>query len=121
MLHCSREVKCQQGCIPEIYYSMQNLVGSNHLSWVVGLVGHFLVGHGVCQLFVKNHIDRRDRRPNFVVYVACINLIIGGWVALAWSMKSYLGPAEIMYMCHGPITTVECIWVNIWYTPDWIW
>ena len=82
---------------------------------------HFLVGHGVCQLFVKNHIDRRDRRPNFVVYVACINLIIGGWVALAWSMKSYLGPAEIMYMCHGPITTVECIWVNIWYTPDWIW
>ena len=38
MLHCSREVKCQQGCIPEIYYSMQNLVGSNHLSWVVGLV-----------------------------------------------------------------------------------
>ena len=40
---------------------------------------------------------------------------------LAWCRKSYLGPAEIMYMCDGPIETVECIWVNIWCMLDWIW
>ena len=31
-------------------------------------------------------------------------------MVLAWSRKSYLGPAEIMYMYDdGPIETVECI------------
>ena len=38
-----------------------------------------------------------------------------------WSRKSYLGLAEIMYMCDGPIETVEWIWVNIWCMLDWIW
>ena len=40
---------------------------------------------------------------------------------LAWWRKSYLKPAEIMYMSDGPIETIECIWVNIWYMLDWIW
>ena len=31
-------------------------------------------------------------------------------MVLAWSRKSYLGPVQIMYICGGPIETVECIW-----------
>ena len=43
-------------------------------------------------------------------------------MVLAWSRKSYLGPAEIMYMYDdGPIETVECIWVNIRCMLDWMW
>ena len=34
-------------------------------------------------------------------------------MVLAWSRKSYLGPVQIMYICGGPIKTVECIWGNI--------
>ena len=49
----------------------------------------FPEGHGVVQLLVKNHIDVEDRRPNFVLSVVCSALIIGGWVVLAWSKKSY--------------------------------
>ena len=33
---------------------------------------------------------------------------------LACSRKSFLGSPEIMYMCDGPIETVECNLVNIW-------
>ena len=47
---------------------------------------------------------------HFVVYSA---LIVGGCVVLTWSRKSSLGPTEIIYMCDGPIETVECIWVNL--------
>ena len=90
-----------------------------------------MVGHGVCQLLVKTHIDGRDRRPNFVLFVACSALIVSGggvvgwccrWVVvvLAWCRKFYLGPAEIKYMFDGPIETVECIWVNTWCMVDWI-
>ena len=80
----------------------------------------FPAGHGVYQLLVKNQIDRRDRRPNFVLSVVCSALIVGVWVVLAWCRKSYLGPAKIMYMCDGPIETVECVWVNNWCMLDWI-
>lgn len=80
----------------------------------------FPVEYGVCQLFVKNHIDGSDRRPNFVLFVACSALIVSGggvvgwccrWVVvvLAWCRKFYLGPAEIKYMFDGPIETVEYI------------
>ena len=34
-------------------------------------------------------------------------------MVLTWSRKSSLGPTEIIYMCDGPIETVECIWVNL--------
>ena len=37
----------------------------------------------------------RDRRPNFVIFVIWTALIVGGWVVVAWSRKSCLGPAEI--------------------------
>ena len=40
---------------------------------------------------------------------------------LALNRKSYLGPAEIKYMCDGLIETVECILVNIWYMHDGVW
>ena len=42
-------------------------------------------------------------------------------MVLTYCRKSYLAPAEIMYMCDGPIETVECIWVNIWRMLDCIW
>ena len=71
--------------------------------------GRFLVGHGVCKLLVENHIDGRYRIPNFVLSVVCSVLIVGGWVLLAWCRISYLGPAEIMYMCDGRTKTVQCI------------
>ena len=34
----------------------------------------FLAEHGVCQIPVKNHIDGRDRRPNFIFSVVCSSL-----------------------------------------------
>ena len=37
----------------------------------------------------------RNRRPNFVIFVAWIALIAAGWVVVKWSRKSCLGPAEI--------------------------
>ena len=37
---------------------------------------------------------------NFVRSVVCSALIVSEWVVL---------PDEIMYMCDGPIETVECI------------
>ena len=88
-----------------------------------------MVGHGLCQFLVKIHIDGRDRRPNFVLFVACSAVIVSGggvagwccrWVVvvLAWCRKFYLGPAEIMCMFDGPIETVECIWVNTWCMVD---
>ena len=72
-------------------------------------------GGSRCILLVKNHIIRerererdrdrdrdkdteRDRRPNFVLYVVCSTLIVGGWVVLAWSRTSYLGQAKIVHM-----------------------
>ena len=36
----------------------------------------------------------RDRKPNFVIFVICSALIAGGWVVMACSRKSRLGPAE---------------------------
>ena len=33
--------------------------------------------------------------PNFVIFVVWSTLIAGGWVVVAWSRKSCLGPAEI--------------------------
>ena len=38
----------------------------------------FPVGHSVCQRLVKNHIDGRKRRPNFVLSAVCGALIVGG-------------------------------------------
>ena len=111
---------------------MQNVVGENQLSRTGSLLllaeqgftakvrDCFLVGYGTCQLLIKNQIDVIDRTPNFVLSVVFSALIVGGWMVLAWSRKSYLGPAEIMYMCDDPIETVECIWVNIWCMLDWI-
>ena len=43
------------------------------------------VGHGLCQLLVKNYIGGRDMRPNFVLSVVCSTLIVSGRVVLAWS------------------------------------
>ena len=37
---------------------------------------------------------------------------------LTRSRKSYLGPAEFVYMCDGPVETAKCIWVNIWCMCD---
>ena len=56
----------------------------------------FAVGHGVCQFLVKNHVDGRDRKSNFVLSEVCSALIVGGWMVLMCFRKSYLGPPEIM-------------------------
>ena len=45
----------------------------------------------------------------FFLQFVVLYLSVGGWVVLGWCRKSYLGPAEIMYMCDGPIETIECI------------
>ena len=36
-----------------------------------------------------------DRKPNFVIFLVWSAFIVGGWVVLAWSRDSCLGPAEI--------------------------
>ena len=36
----------------------------------------------------------RGRKPNFVIFVIWSALIAGGWVVVACSRKSCLGPAE---------------------------
>ena len=45
--------------------------------------------------FLLKTFDRRDRKPNFVIFVVWNALIVSEWVVLAWSRKSYLKPAEI--------------------------
>ena len=40
-------------------------------------------------------MEGRERRPNFVIFVVGSALIVGGWVMVAWSKKSSLGPTEI--------------------------
>ena len=42
-------------------------------------------------------MGRRDRKSNFVIFVVWNALIVGGWVLVVWSRKSYLGPAEIIF------------------------
>ena len=42
-------------------------------------------------------IDRRDRKPNFVIFVVSSAITLSRWVVLVLSRKSYLGPAEIAY------------------------
>ena len=42
-----------------------------------------------------NTIDRRDRKPNFVIFVVSSAVTLSRWVVLVLSRKSYLGPAEI--------------------------
>ena len=46
---------------------------------------HLGVGHGLRQLLVKSYIGGIDRRPNFLLFVVCGALIVGGMVVLAWS------------------------------------
>ena len=41
----------------------------------------------------------RDRRPDFVIFVVWSALIVDGWVVMAWSKKSCLGPAAILSFC----------------------
>ena len=38
--------------------------------------------------------SRRERRPNFVIFVVWSSLIVGGWVKVARGRRSCLGPAE---------------------------
>ena len=81
----------------------------------------FQTGHGVSHDLNKIDNDVRDRKPNFVVSVVYRTLTVGGWVVLVGSRKSYLGTAQITYMCDGRKETVECISVNIWCMLDRIW
>ena len=45
--------------------------------------------------FLLKTFDRRDRKPNFVIFVVWNALIVSEWVVLALSRKSYLKPSEI--------------------------
>ena len=53
-----------------------------------------LFNSDIANLLIKAN-GGRDRRPNFVIFVIWTALIVGGWVVVAWSRKSCLGPAEI--------------------------
>ena len=38
---------------------------------------------------------RRDRTPNFVIFVVWSAVVVSWWVVAAWDKKSHLGLAEI--------------------------
>ena len=40
-------------------------------------------------------MGERLRRPNFVTFAVRSALIVGGWVVVAWSRRSCLGPVDI--------------------------
>ena len=42
----------------------------------------------------------RDRKPNFVIVIIWSALIAGGWVVVACSRKSCLGPAEFVFFVY---------------------
>ena len=46
--------------------------------------------------FLLKTNGRRYGKPKFVIFVVWSALNVGGWVVVAWSIKSYLGPAEIV-------------------------
>ena len=53
-----------------------------------------LFNFDIVNLLLKNN-GRRDKRPNFVIFVVWSAVIIGGWVMVAWSRKYCLGWTEI--------------------------
>ena len=55
---------------------------------------YLLFNSDIMNLLLKTN-GERNRRPNFVIFVVWSTLIVGGWVLVAWSLKSCLGPAEI--------------------------
>ena len=40
-------------------------------------------------------VGKRDRRPQFVIFLVWSALIVGGWLVVDWGRKSYLVPVEI--------------------------
>ena len=48
--------------------------------------------------FLLQTTDRKDRKPNFVIIVIWIALIVGGWVGgVGVEQRSSLAPAEIAF------------------------
>ena len=37
----------------------------------------------------------RDRTPHFVIFIGWSDVVVSGWLVVAWGKKSYLGLAEI--------------------------
>ena len=54
---------------------------------------YLLFNSYIVNLYLKAN-GRRIRRPNFVIFVVWCALIIGRWLVVARSRKSFLVPAE---------------------------
>ena len=55
----------------------------------------------------------RGRKPNFVIFVIWSALIAGGWVVVACSRKSCLGPAEFAsFVCLVLFKDGDAGWVE---------
>ena len=53
-----------------------------------------LFNSDIVNLLLKTN-GGRHRKPNFVIFVVWSAVIVDGWIVVAWSRKSCLGPAEI--------------------------
>ena len=58
---------------------------------------NLLFSSDIVKLLLKTN-GERDRNPNCVIFVVGNALIVGGWMEVAWSRKSCLGPAEITFL-----------------------
>ena len=54
---------------------------------------YLLFNSNIMHLDLKTN-DRRNRRPNFVIFAVWCALIVGRWVVAVRSRKSFLVPAE---------------------------
>ena len=112
MFHCCREVKCHRVSFLEFRNRYITFYDNQFQRMLVAMVSTSEFGFGGwrlfprrtwsmfafqfwwCELSLKNQWGR-DRSSNFIIYVVCSALIASGWVVVAWSKKSCLGPAEI--------------------------
>ena len=54
---------------------------------------YLLFNSYIMNLYLKAN-GRRNRRPNFVIFVVCCALIVGRWLVVERSRKSFLVLAE---------------------------
>ena len=54
---------------------------------------YLLFSSDILNFMLKTNVGRY-RRTNFVIFIVLSASIVGGWVGLEWSRKSYSEPAE---------------------------
>ena len=78
-----------------------NVLGYHELMWFSNLVSNSEYNFGGQGSYPEGAnkkisiLTLKNRDPNFVIFLVWSALIVCGWIVVAWSRNSCLGPAEI--------------------------